>query len=71
MRSEFRDVIHPDSWAEALKLETKEKTYVAIICHQEVNTPTDQTEADGCMGYGNVLVFDKSVETQPGTVLMW
>ncbi len=71
VRSEFRDVIHPDSWAEALKLETKEKTYVAIICHQEVNTPTDQTEADGCMGYGNVLVFDKSVETQPGTVLMW
>lgn len=71
VRSEFRNVIHPDSWAEALKLETKDKTYVVIICHQEVNTPTDQTEADGCMGYGNILVFDKNVETQVGNVLLW
>lgn len=71
VRSEFRNVIHPDSWAEALKIQTKEKTYVVIICHQEVNTPTDQTEADGCLGYGNVLVFDKAVETQAGNVLLW
>lgn len=71
VRSEFRNVVHPDSWAEALRLETKDKTYVVIICHQEVNTPTDQTEADGCMGYGNVLVFDKAVETQAGNVLLW
>ncbi len=71
VRSEFRNVIHPDSWAEALKIQTKDKTYIVIICHQEVNTPTDQTEADGCMGYGNVLVFDKEEETQVGNVLLW
>lgn len=71
VRSEFKDVIHPDSWAEALKILVHGKEYVVIICHQEVNTPTDQTEADGCMGFGQVLVFDKAVETQVGTVLLW
>lgn len=71
VHSEFRKVTHPDSWAEALRIQKGDKTYVVIICHQEVNTPTDQTEADGCMGYGNVLVFDKDVETQVGNVLLW
>ena len=71
VRSEFKDVIHPDSWAEALKIEVHKKEYVVIVCHQEVNTPTDQTEADGCMGFGQVLVFDKEVEKQVGTVLLW
>lgn len=71
VRSEFKDVIHPDSWAEALKIVVHGKEYVVIVCHQEVNTPTDQTEADGCMGFGQVLVFDKELETQVGTVLLW
>lgn len=71
VRSEFKDVIHPDSWAEALKIWVHGKEYVVIVCHQEANTPTDQTEADGCMGFGQVLVFDKEIETQVGTVLLW
>ena len=64
-------MIHPDTWAEAVKIEANGKEYVVIVCHQEVNTPTDQTEADGCMGFGQVLVFDKEVEKQVGTVLLW
>lgn len=71
VRSEFKDVIHPDTWAEAVKIEANGKEYVVIVCHQEVNTPTDQTEADGCMGFGQVLVFDKEKERQVGTVLLW
>ena len=38
--------------AEAVKVETAKQEYVVILCHQEVNSPTDLTEADGCMGYG-------------------
>ncbi|MCX4269493.1 MAG: alginate lyase family protein [Lachnospiraceae bacterium] len=71
VRSEFKDVIHPDSWAEAVKISVHGKEYVVIVCHQEVNTPTDQTEADGCLGFGQVLVFDKELEKQVGTVLLW
>lgn len=69
--SAFRKVIHPDSWAEAVKITWKSNEYIVIICHQEVNTPTDQTVADGCMGFGNVLVFEKGKEQQPGTVLLY
>lgn len=71
VHSVFRKVTHPDSWAEAVSIRTEGKRYTVIVCHQEVNTPTDQTEADGCMGFGQVIVFDKSVETQVGTVLVY
>ena len=57
--------------AEALKIITGEKEYVVILCHQEVNSPTDLVEADGCMGYGNVIVFDKAEDVLVGDVLNW
>lgn len=71
VKSNFKNTYHPESWAESLKIQVRDKTYIVIICHQEVNTPTDQTEVDGCMGFGNVIVFDKDVETEVGTVLLW
>lgn len=40
---------------------------MVIFCHQEVNSPTDLEEADGCMGYGNVIVFDKKKDVLAGT----
>ncbi len=54
-----------------MKLTAAEKEYVVIVCHQEVNSPTDLQEADGCMGYGNVIVFDKAEGTLAGEVLNW
>ena len=71
VKSNFKNTFHPESWAESLKIQVGDKTYIVIICHQEVNTPTDQTEVDGCMGFGNVIVFDKEEETEVGTVLLW
>lgn len=71
VHSAFRKIQHPDSTAEAVKLVLGEREYVVIICHQEANTPTDQTVADGCMGFGGVIVFDKKKETQAGTVLLY
>lgn len=44
---------------------------MVILCHQEVNSPTDLVEADGCMGYGNVIVFDKAEDVLVGDVLNW
>ena len=31
----------------------------------------DLSEADGCMGYGNVIVFDKAGDVLVGDVLNW
>lgn len=67
--SALKGIQYPPSMAEALKIETCGKEYVVIICHQEVNSPTDLEEADACMGFGNVIVFDKSEDDKVGTVL--
>ena len=71
VRSALKGTFYPSSMAEGLKIETNGKEYVLIICHQEVNSPTDLEEVDGCMGYGNVIVFDKAVDDKVGTVLCY
>lgn len=71
VRSALKQTDYPETMAEALKITTGEKEYVVILCHQEVNSPTDLVEADGCMGYGNVIVFDKAEDVLVGDVLNW
>lgn len=69
--SALKKTTYPFAMAEAIRIEKMDKTYVVVICHQEVNSPTDLVEADGCLGFGNVIVFDKSETTEVGTVLNW
>ena len=71
VRSALKQTDYPETMAEALKITAGEKEYVVILCHQEVNSPTDLVEADGCMGYGNVIVFDKAEDVLVGDVLNW
>lgn len=71
VRSALKGIYYPPSMAEGLKIQTDKKEYVIIICHQEVNSPTDLEEVDGCLGYGNVIVFDKAKTDKAGTVLCW
>ena len=67
----LKGIQYPDSMAEAVKISCHGTEYVVIFCHQEVNSPTDLEEADGCMGYGNVIVFDKKKDVLAGTVLQY
>lgn len=69
--SALKRLTYEDRQAEALRLTVGATgaQYVVSICHEEVNSPTDLIEADGCLGYGNVIVFDKNKETLTGTVL--
>lgn len=69
VKSALKGTVYPDSMAEAVKIELEDREYVAVICHQEVNSPTDLVEADGCLGFGNVIVFDKSESVIGGSVL--
>lgn len=71
VRSALKQKVYPDSMAEAVKIWANGTEYVVICCHQEVNSPTDLVEADGCLGFGSVIVFDKSEETEVGHVLCW
>lgn len=67
--SALKGITYPDSMAEAVKIKLEGREYVVIICHQEVNSPTDMVEADGCMGFGNVIVFDRKLGGIAGTVM--
>ena len=69
--SALKRITYEDRQAEALRLTVGATgaQYVISICHEEVNSPTDLIEVDGCLGYGNVIVFDKNRETLVGTVL--
>lgn len=71
VRSALKKTEYPSFMAEAVKIQIREKTYVVILCHQEVNSPTDLVEAEECLGFGNVIVFDKTVAKKVGTVLNW
>lgn len=67
--SALKGIVYPDSMAEAVKIGYQDREYVVVICHQEVNSPTDLEEADGCLGCGNVIIFDKSQDTKVGCIL--
>ena len=69
--SALKGITYPSSKAEAVKLCCHDTEYIVIFCHEEVNSPTDLEEADGCMGYGNVIVFDKKKDVLAGTVLQY
>ena len=71
VKSALKGIYYPYSMAEGLRIMVNGKQYVVIICHQEVNSPTDLEEVDGCLGYGNVIVFDKGSTDIGGTVLCW
>ena len=69
VKSALKGTFYPSSMAEAVHVEGGGRDYVVIICHQEVNSPTDMTEAGGCMGFGNVIVFDRTKSRLGGTVM--
>lgn len=69
--SALKRITYERRQAEALRITVGAtgEEYVVSVCHEEVNSPTDLIEADGCLGYGNVIVFDKKKETLVGCVL--
>ncbi|MDR1766316.1 MAG: heparinase II/III family protein [Lachnospiraceae bacterium] len=69
--SALKGIAYPPRMAQALRISRGGHTYVAVVCHQEVNSPTDLVQADGCMGYGSVIVFEKGVDDLVGTVLCY
>lgn len=71
VKSQLKNITYDDSLSEAIKIVTPSNEYVVIISHQEVNSPTDLVHAGGCMGYGNVIVFESDKEREIGTVLKW
>jgi hypothetical protein len=46
--------------------------FTVVVAHQEYASPTDTFCADGCTGFGTVVVFDRGKgETEIGTALAY
>lgn len=71
VRSALKNIEYPSFMAEAVKIDIRDTTYIIVVCHQEVNSPTDLVLVDDCYGFGNVIVFNKQESTIGGTVLQY
>ena len=71
VESVLKGIVYPEHYAEGVRIQKAGQDYVVIVCHQEVNSPTDLVGACECMGFGNVIVFNRNQEREVGTVLNW
>jgi len=69
VRSALKGTEYDRPMDEAGEIKAHGREYIAAVCHQEVSSPTDLIEAEGCMGYGCVIVFDKEDNSLGGDVL--
>lgn len=68
--SNFKKIRFGDDWIEAVKVQRGDKAYTVVVAHQEWATPTDTFNADGCTGFGSVVVFNTAEgEKEIGTRL--
>jgi hypothetical protein len=72
VRSNFKGTIFEDGLIEAVNIKKGNRVFTVVVAHQEYASPTDTFNADGCTGFGNTVVFDRSAgETEIGTVLAY
>jgi len=72
VRSNFKNITFPRETVEALTVTRGDRSWTLAVAHKEFASPTDTFLADGCTGFGAVVVFDRAKgETEIGTVLQW
>jgi hypothetical protein len=71
VHSSFKGSQFSDNQVEALNIRFGESFYTVAIAHEEYATPTDSFNADGCLGFGGAVVFDRMKPEADGTVLVW
>ncbi len=70
--SNFKGIVFTDAQVEALNVSFGEARYTVAVAHREFATPTDTFLADGCIGFGSAVVFDRAAgEHEIGTVLIY
>jgi hypothetical protein len=68
--SNFKKIRFGDDWIEAVKIQRGDQQCIVVVAHQEWATPTDTFNAEGCTGFGSVVVFNTAQgEKEIGTRL--
>lgn len=72
VHSNFKKQAFCNDAIEALTIIGPQKTHTIVVAHREYASPTDTFLANGCTGFGSVVIFDRTAgETEIGTVLQW
>ncbi|WP_353890054.1 hypothetical protein, partial [uncultured Clostridium sp.] len=72
VKSNFKGIIFEDKLIEAINIQKGDKKYTVVMAHQDYASPTDSFNADGCIGFGQLVVFNrKKNEERIGKVLLW
>ncbi|MDV4149801.1 alginate lyase family protein [Clostridium sp. AL.422] len=72
VKSNFKGIIFEDKLIEAINIQKDNKKYTVVVAHQDYASPTDSFNADGCIGFGQVVVFNRSnKEERIGKVLLY
>jgi hypothetical protein len=72
VKSNFKGITFDDATIEAFNISFGKSKYTFVVSHKEFACPTDTFLADGCSGFGGVVLFDRAAgETEIGTVLVW
>ncbi|MDR1209561.1 MAG: heparinase II/III family protein [Clostridiales bacterium] len=72
VHSTFKGIRFADASVEAFSVVFGERHYTLVFAHKEYASPTDTFKTDGCVGFGQTVVFDRLAgETSIGTVLNW
>ena len=72
--SNVNDRILNEDEAEGFRICCGGREYVLFLCRREVMTPTDILSWENCLGYGRVVVFDRTEEKEEvltGEVFSW
>ena len=71
VHSNFKNIVLSPQDIEAVTITKEDAQYTVVIAHKEFASPTDTFTANGCVGFGNVVVFDKAKGDSAGTVLLY
>ena len=71
VHSNFKKIIFSPQEIEAVTITKGNEKYTAIFAHTEYACPTDTFTANGCVGFGHVVVFDHGDVKLKGTVLAY
>lgn len=69
--SSFKGTRFSDETIQAVNITKGERRFTVVVAHREYASPTDTFVADGCVGFGEVAVFDRAAgEQRIGTILV-
>lgn len=71
VKSNFKNIYFKDSSIEAINIEKGNRKFTVVLAHEDYVSPTDSFNADGCIGFGNIVIFNRTEENNLSTKILY